>query len=219
MNLIIVGCGRMGAELALVASSEAHRVVVLDVDNRAFERLGAPHTIRTVQGSALERDVLEQADIGSADGLAAVTSDDATNFVVARMASQIFHIKNVVARVFNPERLSGFGALGVQAVASSSWGAETVRRLLTHPGTMPLASVGHGEISIAEITAGTAWAGRPIDALSQICDLVICGLVRGGKARLPKPGTKLEKDDLVVLSVRTEDLPKLMTQMASDGEA
>ena len=218
MKLIIVGCGRVGSELAMGAAAEGHYVVVIDSHEKAFERLSDFDQIRTIIGSALERAVLDSADIQSADGLAAVTSSDAVNFVVARMASANFGIKNVVARVIDPERLPSFQAHGIQAVASSSWGARRIRHLMTHPGFIPLASVGHDEISLAEIRAEEDWQGKPLSELTEEFDLAICALVRGGKASIPAPEEHLQAGDLLVVSLHTEDLEKMKFHLTRGEE-
>ena len=126
MRLIIVGCGRIGAELALTSSARGHQVTVIDRERDAFERLGTGFHGRTILGSVLDQEVLQRAGIEDADGLAAVTSDDATNFVTARLARRIYQVPNIVARVFDPAQLQTFEGQGIQAVASSSWGAKRI---------------------------------------------------------------------------------------------
>jgi trk system potassium uptake protein TrkA len=90
MNLIIVGCGRIGSELAHTVSNDNHQVTVIDHASESFERLGTSFHGRTICGDVMNQDVLTRAGIKQADGLAAVTSDDATNFAVARAAKKIF---------------------------------------------------------------------------------------------------------------------------------
>ena len=84
MKYVIVGCGRFGAELALRFQRRNHDVVVVDATPAAFDNLHAEFRGRTVQGNALEADVLERAALRDADGLAAVTDSDCVNAVVAR---------------------------------------------------------------------------------------------------------------------------------------
>ena len=117
MNLIIVGCGRIGSELALATAQEGHQVTVIDYSFEAFERLGANFPGRTVCGDVLDQAVLHRAEIEHADGLAAVTSDDATNFVIARAAQEIFHVPNVVVRAYDPRCREAFEDLGNQGIA------------------------------------------------------------------------------------------------------
>jgi trk system potassium uptake protein TrkA len=200
MKLIIVGCGRIGSELALTVVRLGHHVTIIDPDNRAFERLGTHFSGRTVLGTYLDQDVLQRAGITDADGLAAVCADDATNFVVARAAKEIFNVPNVVARTYDPLRREAFETLGIQVVASSSWGAQRVTQLLTHPGDLPLLDLGHGEILLVERKIEKALNGKTIDAL-QADKCYPVAIIRGGKAFFPVTGFNLIEGDLVVLAV------------------
>lgn len=215
MNLIIIGCGRIGSELALDASQQGHQITIVDRVRSAFDRLGEDFHGRMLDGDAMDRQVIERAGIEQAEGLAAVTSDDATNFVVARYASLIYHLPNVVARVYDPTRLRSFEALGIQGVASSSWGARRVEQLLTHPGTKPLATLGHEEVSIVELHVPPEIVGKPLEAMQNYGRLAVSAVLRGGSASLPDPGMLLEKDDLIVAAVPREDLMRWQELIAS----
>ena len=130
MKYVIVGCGRFGAELALCFQRKDHDVVVVDSSPAAFDKLHADFRGRTVQGNALEPDVLERASLREADGLAAVTDSDCVNAVVARVASLAFGVTNVVARNYSPSWLPMHEAFGLRVVGSTTWGAERVEEML-----------------------------------------------------------------------------------------
>ena len=86
MNFIVVGCGRVGAELAYHLFASGHQVVVVDSRKEAFNRLHPDFRGRTLEGEGLAESVLERAGIREADGLAAVTNSDTLNAVVAHTA-------------------------------------------------------------------------------------------------------------------------------------
>ena len=73
MKVIVVGCGRMGAELALALAREGREVTVVDRDRGAFARLGAGFAGTTVEGVGFDRDVLVRAGVERSDALAALT--------------------------------------------------------------------------------------------------------------------------------------------------
>ena len=162
MNLIIVGCGRIGSELAKSTALQGHHVTVIDQSTESFERLGMDFPGRTVSGDVLDQDVFHRADIEQADGLAAVTSDDATNFVVARAAKEVFHVPNVVVRAYDPRRRDALENLGIRSVATSLWGARRLTQLLTHPGYLPVMTFGHAEISLVETVISSEFSGKPL---------------------------------------------------------
>jgi len=204
MKLVIVGCGRIGSELALSVADAGHQVAIIDRAAEAFESVGSNFKGRTICGDVLDQNVLLRAGINEADGLAAVTSDDATNFVIGRVAKEIFRVKNVVVRAYDPRRREVFEALGIRSIASSSWGAQRLNQLLTHPGQLPILSLGHGEVSIVEIKIEQDQAGQSLADLRHQGYPV--ALVRHGDAILPDPKLSLEVGDLVIISLSTKEL-------------
>jgi trk system potassium uptake protein TrkA len=206
MKLIIVGCGRIGSELAHTVLNDGHQVAIIDRTAEAFERLGPDFQGRTICGDVLDQDVLTRAGIVEADGVAAVTSDDTTNFVVARVSKEIFHIPNVVARAYDPRRREAFEALGIRCIASSSWGAQRLTQLLAHPGEMPILSLGHGEVSLVEININPDQAGQSLAAFEK--QGVPVAVIREGAALLPSAELKLQVGDFIILSLTTQSLKK-----------
>ena len=132
MNVIIVGCGRVGVELAL-SLHENNGVAIVDSEPRSFDRLGLAFSGRTVQGDALDRDALQRAGIESAQALAAVTASDNVNAIVGRVARDVFGLERVVTRLYNPRRLPIYEKLRLQTVSSSAWGARRIRAASAAP--------------------------------------------------------------------------------------
>jgi trk system potassium uptake protein TrkA len=219
MKLIIVGCGRIGSELALSVSKQGHTVSVLDKTSDNFVRLGTEFSGRTTAGNLLDQDVLLRAGIKDADGLAAVTPDDATNFVVARAAKEIFQVPNVVARVYDPLRREAFEEMGIRVTTSSSWGAQRITQLLTHPEILPILSLGHGEILLVEVRIKGNLSGITIATLQENKDWVPVAVIKKGKAEIPTSETILHKDDVLVLSIPAENLEALETLKFETKEA
>jgi trk system potassium uptake protein TrkA len=219
MKLIIVGCGRIGSELALAVATEGHTVSVLDKTSDNFVRLGTKFSGRTIAGNLLDQDVLLRAGIKEADGLAAVTPDDATNFVVARAAKEIFQVPNVVARVYDPLRREAFEGIGIRVTTSSSWGAQRITQLLTHPEILPILTLGHGEIVLVEVRVKGNLNGMMITTLQQNKDWVPVAIIRKGKAEIPTPESVLHKDDILVLGIPAANLEELETLKLETKEA
>ncbi len=216
MNVIVVGCGRVGVELAL-ALGKSHGVTVIDSDARAFDRLGSDFLGRTVQGEAFDRDVLKRAGIESADALAAVTTSDNVNVIVARLARDLYHLQRVVARVYNPRRNSIYEKFGLQTVASSSWGAQRMEQLLLHPGLHPLLSAGHGEVQLYEICVPGEWSGRPLSDLVPDDGACAVALVRSGRAQLPERSSLLQAQDLLHVSATAAGAAVLRQRVPANG--
>lgn len=216
MKVIIVGCGRVGVELALSLHTE-HQVAVINPDPRAFDRLGLHFMGRTVQGDGMDRDALLRAGIETADALAAVTNSDNVNVIVARVAHQIFKVPRVVARVYNPRRRPIYEKLGLQTVSSSSWGAHRIEQLLIHPGLQSLYSAGNGEVQVYEMPVPPEWAGRKLADLVPAGSAIPVALARAGRGLLPGGDLLLQPDDVLQVSATDEGLRILRERVRSNG--
>jgi trk system potassium uptake protein len=210
MNIIIVGCGRVGVELAL-ALHQNHIVSVIDRNSHSFDRLGLHFAGRTVQGHGMDRTSLERAGIENADALAAVTASDNVNAIVARIARDIYHVNRVVARIYNPRRAPIYEKLNLQTVSSSSWGAHRIEQLLVHPGMQSVFSAGNGEVQIYEVTVPSEWNGRKISDLVPMEHAIPVALARNGKGVLPRGEITLESQDILQVSSTPEGV-KILRQ-------
>ena len=200
-HIIIVGCGRVGAELALALCAKRHRVTVLDANQDSFDRLGSDFTGRTVQGDGMDQTALKRAGIGEAHALAATTSSDSVNIVVARMAQEIFKLGHVVARVYNPRRMPVYDQLGIRTIASSSWAAQRIEDILLHPGMRSVHSAGSGEVQIYEVCVPDHWVGHTIAQVLP-ADVVPVALDRSGQGMLPTTDTVIQDNDVILVSAR-----------------
>jgi len=150
MKVIVVGAGRVGAELAYRLSQQGHQVTVIDQLDANMDNLPADFRGRTVTADVLNRDALRQAGIEEADGLAAVSNTDSVNTVVAHLARTIYNVPNVVVRSYDPRWRPLLEAFGLQIVSPSSWGARRIEEMLTQPSLRSVFSAGNGEVEIVE---------------------------------------------------------------------
>ncbi len=217
-QIIVVGCGRVGAELALSIYAQGHTVTVVDSNPRAFDRLGADFRGRTVQGEAIDRDVLKRADIEHTDAFAAVTTSDSVNIVAARVAKDMYHVPHVVARVYNPRRAPIYEKLGIQTITSSSWGAKRMEQLMLHTGLQSVYTAGHGEVQIYEISVPHEWEGKTLSELLPEAHVRAVALARGGRGTLPERATVLQAHDILQVSATDEGATLLRQHLPTSGE-
>src|SRR3989338_4838433 len=104
MYIVIMGCGRVGSELAKLLAEENNNVVVIDRNSNSFRRLGSSFNGVTIVGNGLETDLLKEAGIEKSDAFAAVTNGDNTNIMAAQIARKMFKVPKVIARVYDPQR-------------------------------------------------------------------------------------------------------------------
>ncbi|HNB50433.1 MAG TPA: TrkA family potassium uptake protein, partial [Anaerolineales bacterium] len=151
MKVIIMGCGRVGEQLAYILSDEGHAVTVVDYDPHALARLTDRFKGERVKGVGFDREVLIKAGIEEADAFAATSSSDNANIVAARIAREIFLVPRVIARLYDPRRAEIYQRLGLRTISSTTWGAERIRELLTHAELDPIFTFGNGEVAILSI--------------------------------------------------------------------
>ena len=108
MNVLIIGCGRVGAELARTLSADGHNITVLDKNEPAFRRLGDGFNGTTLVGNGIDIENVRQAGVEKADIAVVTTNGDNTNLMAAQICKKIFNISKVITRVYDPVRAEIF---------------------------------------------------------------------------------------------------------------
>lgn len=220
MNFIVVGCGRVGAELCYHLFKRGHQIVVVDINKESFNRLNPEFRGRTLEGEGLAEGVLERAGIREAEGLAAVTNSDTLNAVVAHAARTIYNIPNVVARNYDPNLRSVIEAFGLQTVGSTSWGAQRVEELLMNPSQRMVYSAGNGEVEVYEVLIPEEWNERTLSELMEpLKQCYPVALSRAGRSSLPEAGTRLRTGDMLNVSSTFEGIGALTERLSKKVEA
>ncbi len=141
MKIVILGCGRVGATLANIMDQAGHKVSVIDYSSDAFQRLHSDFSGETIVGNGVDEDILIRAGIQNADAFAAVTNGDNRNIMASQIAKDIFHVKKVVCRIYDPIRESTYRDLGLETICPTVIGAEMISRaLLGKTPTIPVVS-------------------------------------------------------------------------------
>ena len=189
MHIVVVGCGRVGSELAGTLEKSGHTVAVIDKDPNAFRRLPPGSAGQRVVGFGFDRDNLVEAGIERAGAVAAVTNGDNSNILVARIARETFGIGRVVARIYDPRRAVIYQRLGIPTVATVAWTTDQVlRRLL--PGEQPHDWIDpSAKVSLVERVLPASWGGKKLSGLDDPGRFLLVALTRLGSAQVV--GSKL----------------------------
>jgi len=123
VNIVILGCGRVGATLATKMDQAGHNVSVIDLNNDAFQRLDPRFKGEKIVGNGLDEEVLKRAGIEEADAFAAVTNGDNRNIMASQIAKEIFHLDKVICRIYDPLRQSTYDELGLETYCPTVIGA------------------------------------------------------------------------------------------------
>lgn len=215
MFFIVVGCGRVGSELAYDLYKRGHQVTVIDHVGSSFAHLNPDYRGRTIEAEVLSEGVLVRAGIEQADGLAAVTNSDSVNAVVCHVARTIFRVPHVVARNYDPRWRPVHEALGQAVVSSTAWGAQRIEELLENPSLRAVFSAGNGEVEVYELVMTEAWAGRTLGDLVSGSEAVAVAHTRAGRASLPAVDIRLETGDVVHVSATLAGVKALRERLVA----
>jgi trk system potassium uptake protein len=221
MRVVITGAGAVGRHLASDLAKRGHTVTLIDQNPEVLEtaREWAPD-VDHLLGDACEPWVLEKAQLGTADVVAAVTGDDEDNLVTSLLAKQEFGVPKVLARVNHPDN---------EWLFTEQWGVDAavspphiltamVEEEVTVGDIVRLMTLERGGISIVEMTIppDSPTAGRPLYELRLPPDTVIVAIIRESHVVIPQPETVIAKGDEVLALTIPEAEPALRSAVVGD---
>ena len=207
MNVIVVGCGRVGSQLATLLSVDGHNVTVIDKDPESFRRLGTTFNGVTIRGLGFDKDVLEEAGIHECDAFAAVTNLDNTNLMAAEVARKIYDVRHVVARLYNPQRERTYQQLDLDYVCGTTLVAEKLLEKIQSGHGHHVDSFGDVEIVIFKLRADMA--GKRVKDMFVEGQVLPAIIARGNRTFIPSLETEFLLGDVVRVAVKNEALHKL----------
>lgn len=207
MHCIIVGCGDVGSQLATLLSVEGHDVVVIDKNPIAFKHLGTTFNGITVAGYGFDSRVLKEAGIDKCDAFAAVTNQDNSNMMASEMASKIYKIPKVVARLYDEEMESAFLQLGLDYICGTTMIAQSILEKLVE---------GHGHhlivrrgMEIIEFVTSSVVHLKTIKDIQIPNEFRICLVTRNGSTFIPWRDSILHEKDTLLAVIKVESHDKI----------
>jgi trk/ktr system potassium uptake protein len=217
MNIIIMGCGRVGAELTVQLAKAGHKVAIVDKRKEAFDRLPPGFEAKTVVGVGFDRETLEEAGIKEAEAFIAVSSGDNSNILSARVAREHYHVPHVIARIYDPRRAEIYERLDIPTVASVKWTAKQIMLMLFHAREEIKESLGGGDLFRMKIEVPSHLVGQPVSSLTQESKIIVVGVDRGGQGFIPDRSSTFKEGDVAHVVVHRESvdtLDELLTPLA-----
>ena len=219
VHAIVVGCGRVGSELAVSLERAGHTVAIIDKNSRAFRRLPEDWKGDKVAGFGFDRDSLEEAGASGATALAAVTNGDNSNVLSARIARETYQIPNVVARIYDPRRAAIYQRLGIPTVATVTWTTDQVlRRLFPEEGATEWTDP-TGKFTLLERGLPEHWAGRSLAPLLVGAPARLVLLTRAGEARMAEAGLVGQEGDILTFLAPRDGGADVDAQLAEPATA
>ena len=210
MRIIIVGCGKVGSELAGQLSAAGHDLTLIDLSERRLDELSNTYDLATVKGSGTSYHVLREAGVQDTDLLIAVTTHDEINLLsclIARKASGC----HAIARVRDPEYVSDLGfirdELGISMVINPELStARVVSRLIRFPSAIRVSTFARGRIELLDLKnprtspAWTVWrSARSIRCSARTCCCVWSAAT--AQTYIPKGDFILRENDNITVII------------------
>jgi trk system potassium uptake protein TrkA len=186
MYVIIVGCGRVGAELAKLLSAESHDVVIIDKFQESFSRLGDTFNGLTMVGNGFDLALLKQVGIEKADAFCAVTNGDNTNLISAQFAKKIFRVPKVFARVYDPQRAHIYSALGLNIISGTMLFSSMLRDKIIE-SRFSSYLIESKDLGVIEIEVKDSLVGKTIQDINIPGEFIVTALRRMQESLSPTP--------------------------------
>lgn len=203
MQIIIVGCGKVGTALAAGLSVEDHNITVIDNDSNVLQMVANTYDIRGIVGNGASYSVLSEADLENTDLIIAVTESDELNLlccVIAKKAGQC----QTIARVRNPiylhEREFLKEELGLSMIINPEFAAALeISRLLRFPSAIDIDTFAKGRVEMLRLRLSQPGIldGMALKNISSSlgCDVLICAVERDGEVTIPSGDFVLHTGD------------------------
>jgi trk/ktr system potassium uptake protein len=218
VHVVVVGCGRVGSELAGALELAGHSVSVIDKNGRAFRRLPSDFGGKTIEGFGFDRDHLAEAGIEQAGAFASVTNGDNSNILCARIARESYRIERVVARIYDPRRALIYQRLGIPTVATVSWTTDQVLRRLLPDETRHDWIDPTGQVCLVERPIPPAAIGHKLGLLNQPGRFWLTAVSRFGQAHVVTGDMIGQEGDVLIFVCAMDALDELQAHIELGGE-
>jgi len=213
VHVVVVGCGRVGSELAGALERQSHTVAIIDKKRDAFRRLPKGFAGYRIEGFGFDRDTLEEAGVRDATAVAAVTSGDNSNIMAARVARETFEVEHVVARIYDPRRAMIYQRLGIPTVATVAWTTDQVLRRLVPGDAVADWTDSSGQVGLVERNLPAVWAGKKLSELETPGQYSVAAVTRLGSAQVARPDLVGQDGDILHFMADLSTLGALEQQL------
>ncbi len=213
MNAVIVGCGKVGTELAKTLVNDGHDVTVIDNNEKALRQVAEEIDILPIFGNGADINTLKEADIRSKDIFIAVSPSDELNLLSCLIAEGAGDIKTI-ARVRNPlySKETEFlkKKLGLSKIINPEQAAALeIFKLLQHPALTRIDSFAGGRVVIFNVRInGHRAAGKNLQQLKAAtgCDVLVCAVQREDEVFIPSGDFVLQDEDEISIVCAMEEM-------------
>ncbi len=226
MDIIISGLGSVGTTIMQELAKEGHNIVVIDSNSAKVEDAINAYDVKGVIGNCASSEVLEEANVSSAELLIACTSHDELNILCCIIANKL-GVKKTIARASKPEYLELFkneGDLGLSLMVNPQYeSAMEISRMLRFPSAIKVNHFSGGKVELVEfrVTQGSTLIGTSLKTLNKNfkAKVLICAAQRDGKAIIPTGDFTIQAEDRLFLTATTKNISLFFKQLGWNKQA
>ncbi len=205
MKVLIVGCGKLGSALALELYRRGHTISIIDLDPVKFYDLGADFNGTQIVGNGMDKEILEEGEIEYTDILVAATGSDEINSVIAKIAKDVYYVKHVIARIYNPRKAKIFEALGIRTISSTGFAVDRAIELVSFNAFDSLVILGRdASTEIVRIVATHNVEGMFVNDINDGNDIKIVAIVRDDTSFIPQLEDEIKTGDILYIVTRSK---------------
>ena len=208
MHFVLMGCGRVGAELTVQLAKAGHSVASIDKRRTACDRLPPGFDAQTIVGIGFDREVLEEAGIKEADAFIAVSNGDNSNIVSARIAREEYSVEKVIARIYDPRRAEIYERLNIPTISTVRWAAKQVQYLLFHGRETMRDSLAGGSLMHLQVELPDHLVGKKVESVTSDGEVEVIGVDRGGAGFIPTNDSTFQDGDVAHFIVHKDAMDR-----------
>jgi trk system potassium uptake protein TrkA len=216
MESVIIGGGKIGYNLLKILREKNYQVILIERDRETCLKISDELDTEVICGDGTDLEVLQDAGIGDAEIVAAVTGTDEENLVICQIAKVNFHIRKTIARVNNPKNISMFRALGIdRIVCSTEVIANMMEYELDRGDCRVVRTLEPGGMLLAEllVTHTGPWANRKVRDLRLPAECVITSILRGDRIIFPRGDTEIAENDRVLFVTNRPGFDRVLEKL------
>ena len=207
MNIIIVGCSKVGETLAANLGAEENDVTMIDLSSEKINDITSRYDVMGIVGNGATHMTQLEAGIESADLLIAVTESDELNLLCCTVAKKAGHC-SAIARVTNPDYSADADFLkkgiGLEMIINPELeAANEMARILRFPSAVKIETFAKGKVEILTFRMPDS---SPLIGMSVMevvknfkCDILVCAVEREAEAFIPNGNFVFEEKDLITI--------------------
>ncbi len=178
MNILIIGCGRVGSELAALFDRRGHDVSVVDRRSENFDRLPGDFGGFTTVGVPIDQDILRKAGIETCDAVCAVTTDDNLNIMAAQLAEEVFKVPRVFARISDVDKVDVFRGFGIHTVCPTRLTVDAACAAIEDVNEQATLNIDHNTVNFTTMDMPPEFVGKQPSEIELEPDEILFAIIR-----------------------------------------